>query len=79
MITEKNIKIRIESHRTPKHNNIFVEFNLINELNENEIELKLKLLDGKITDSQLTSKNANISVLNLCSEFIEKLSVLKFD
>lgn len=70
MTTRKNISISFTSSRTPKHNNVEVLFNFTNERNENEIELKLNLIDGKIIKSDLTSNNANIRLLNICSEFI---------
>ena len=79
MTITKNIKISITSAKTPKHNNVDVTFYFINEKKENEIELKLKLIDGKIIKSDLTSKKTDIMILNICSEFLEKLSVQEFN
>ncbi len=79
MATTKNITISIESSSTPLHKKANVVFTFINENNEKEIELNMDLTDGKIKKSSLSSRNANIKLLNLCSEFIEKLSIQEFD
>lgn len=79
MDISKNITISIHSSSTPKHRRVSVEFDFINDKKEKEIELKMYLIDGKIDKNNLTSKNANIKLLNLCSDFMEKLSIQQFD
>lgn len=75
----RNITISLDISSTPKHRNLHATFNLINEHDETEVELKLHLLDGVIKKSDLTSKNTNINVLNICSDFIQKLSLEEFE
>lgn len=75
----RNITISLETSNTPMNRKLNAVFNLTNEDDENEIQLKLELENGVLKSSELTSKNTSITILNICSDFMKALSVEEFN